>query len=73
LIAIDKLQIRAWFVVVMAGVWLDFLAVALTLMVCGNLENFRLCMIQYHHMAHFLLSRNLDKKMVRWFIHTVMY
>ncbi len=64
-IAIDKLQIRAWFVVVMAGLWLDFWAVALILMVCANLENFRLCMIQYYHMAHFLLSHNLDKKMVK--------
>ena len=50
--------------VVIAGVWLDFLAVALILMVCVNLENFRLCMIQYYHMVHFLLSCNLDKKMV---------
>ena len=42
--------------------WLDCLAVALILMVCVSLENFRLCMIQYYHMAHFLLSRNLEKK-----------
>jgi len=39
----------------MAGLWLDFLAVVLILMVCENLENFRLCMIQYCHMAYILL------------------
>ena len=45
LLAIEKLQIMTCFVVVMAGLWLNFWAVALILIVCANVENFRLCMI----------------------------